>query len=133
SKYWNEIVEDPYLAFEMYNEMSNLGKLNLLPDKLLEPNSIALASLNDLLLYYGEVNDIEFAKKKTISFKGKSVDFYFYKVQDEPNGRWLLAFSGPFPTDGTEPDIPNLIYDMVLNAYSDELVDKVCESLSETN
>jgi uncharacterized protein YbaP (TraB family) len=121
------LASDSTIRISLYNQMKQLGKKNLFPQKFLNQKDFATSMLYDLMVNDEEIADtIAYKGIKYNSYQHKNRKFYTYKLTygTDSSRTSYLGVSGAFESrdNGIEPfqDISGIYWD---EPYESELED----------
>jgi len=101
--FWNFFSQDPRLKVDFYAALHEKKKTDLFQLDSNSQRTFAKCNIINTLYNYQEKEDtISYVDKRLVLADDTSGYIYFFKVRQEDNTDWSLAYSGLFSLDSTE-------------------------------
>lgn len=128
-KVWKKIAENNFFRYELMKRLSESGNRNLIPEKLNNQSTLALADLIRIIVWFEEFGLPEFVEVKTTRYNLDEVNVYVYKVQNS-DGNTYIGLSGPYPSDLNKFSFTSEFTDVYYEEYSVENVTSLIRELT---
>lgn len=98
SKLLNSLAKHPYFRNKMFEDFTEIKKMELFPVKYKNQLSLAESDVYNYAYSYDEIELIssEFLSKKNTQFNGKEAEFYFFKIKYSDDEGYYLGYAGPY-------------------------------------
>ncbi|MPL99168.1 hypothetical protein SDC9_45384 [bioreactor metagenome] len=121
---WTSLSKKPEMVVDVYKYLNRKGRTNLMDQSSLTQQFFAYSKIYNS---YNKEDSIVFLKSSTETIGDKTGIVYYFKAKRDGDKIWRLAYSGPYPADGS------VVVKVQLTKTRDENIGKKSDGEEEIN